>query len=92
MLLTTLDLPKSVFIGTGGAFALMIDIPRVFVYLSEGVKLDPAMSWGLIAFIPSSLLGSLLGRKVVDKIPQNQFRKIIIAFLLIASIKMVLFS
>ena len=92
MLLTTLDLPKAIFIGTGGAFTLMIDVSRVFAYLGEGVTLNPVFSLGLIAFIPASLLGSLLGRRIVDKIPKNQFRKIIAVFLLIAGVKMVLFS
>jgi uncharacterized membrane protein YfcA len=90
VLLSTLDLPKAIFIGTGGAFALIIDISRVIAYIGEGIKLDPSLSWGLIAFIPASLLGSMLGRRVVDKIPQSMFRKIIAVFLLLAGLKMVL--
>ncbi len=91
MLLNALDLPKAIFIGTGGAFSLIIDISRVIAYMDEGIRLDPILSWGLVAFIPASLLGSLLGRRVVDKIPQSRFRKIIAVFLLIAGIRMILF-
>lgn len=91
MLLSALDLPKEIFIGTGGAFTLIIDVSRVIAYVGEGIKLDPALSWGLIAFIPASLLGSLLGRRAVNKIPQSQFRKVIGIFLLIAGLKMALF-
>jgi uncharacterized membrane protein YfcA len=92
MLLSALDLPKEIFIGTGGAFALIIDVSRVIAYVGEGIKLDPALSWGLIAFIPASLLGSLLGRRVVNKITQSQFRKVIAVFLLIAGLRMALLA
>jgi uncharacterized membrane protein YfcA len=44
MLLSALDLPKEIFIGTGGAFALIIDVSRVIAYVGEGIKLDPALS------------------------------------------------
>ncbi len=91
MLLTTLDLPKAIFIGTGGAFTLMIDVSRVFAYLREGISLDSSIRLELIAYIPASLLGSLLGREIVEKIPQDQFRKIVAIFLLIAGINLVFF-
>ncbi len=87
MLLSALDLPKAIFIGTGGAFSLIIDISRVIAYIDEGIRLDPILIWGLVAFLPASLLG----RRVVDKIPQSRFRKIIAVFLLIAGIRMILF-
>jgi uncharacterized membrane protein YfcA len=60
--LSLLDLPKEVFIAIGSAFTLIIDISRVTAYVGEGIKLDPALLWGLIIFIPASLLGSLIGR------------------------------
>lgn len=47
---------------------------------------------GLIAFIPASLLGSLEGRRVVNKITQSQFRKMIAIFLLIAGLRMALLA
>lgn len=91
MLLSTLDLPKAVFIGTGGAFTLIIDVSRVAAYIGEGITLDPALLWGLIIFIPASLIGALIGRRIVNRIPQDQFRKIIATFLLLAGLKLVLF-
>lgn len=91
MLLSTLNLPKAIFIGTGGAFTLIVDVTRVIAYWGGGTKLDPSLSWGLIVFVPASLLGSLLGRRVVDEIPQSGFKKVIAAFLLLAGLKMMFF-
>ncbi len=91
MILSTLCLSKEVFIGTGGAFTLIIDISRVIAYAGEGVRLDSTLLLGLAIFIPASLLGSLIGRKIVNRIPQRQFRNVITAFLLVAGLKLVLF-
>jgi uncharacterized membrane protein YfcA len=59
--------------------------------VGEGIKLNPSLLWGLIIFIPASLLGSLIGRLAVKRIPQGRFRKVIMAFLLIAGLRLVLF-
>jgi uncharacterized membrane protein YfcA len=91
IVLSLLDLPKEVFIAIGGAFTLIIDISRVTAYVGEGIKLNPSLLWGLIIFIPASLLGSLIGRLAVKRIPQGRFRKVIMAFLLIAGLRLVLF-
>jgi uncharacterized membrane protein YfcA len=91
IVLSLLDLPKETFIAIGSAFTLIIDISRVGAYASEGIRLDPALFDGLIIFIPASLLGALVGRMAIGRIPQNRFRRILMAFLLAAGLKLALF-
>ncbi|HWQ20203.1 MAG TPA: TSUP family transporter [Methanotrichaceae archaeon] len=90
MVLSALDMPRAIFIATGGSFTFIIDASRVAAYMSEGIRLEPALWDGLIIFILASLLGSILGRRMVDKIPQSPFRKVIAVLLLAAGLKLAL--
>lgn len=91
LFLTAFDLPKEVYIATAGAIALAIDTTRLATYVSEGVRLENLLLWGLPVFIPASYLGARIAKSVVDKIPQEHFRKVIVAFLLLIGIKLALF-
>jgi uncharacterized protein len=79
--LTAFDLPKAAYIFTSGAIAFLIDTVRIGTYLFEGVRLDSLLLSGMLAFIPASLLGAFLAKKVVDRIPQGAFRMVIAAVL-----------
>jgi len=91
MFLTVFDLPKEVYISTAGAIALIIDTTRLTTYLWEGARLEQLLLWGLIAFIPASFLGARLAKSIVNKIPQEHFRRVIAAFLFLIGIKLILF-
>jgi hypothetical protein len=65
--LVAFDLPKVVCLGTGAAIAFVIDSTRLQSYLAGGTRLDTCLYWGLIAFIPASLLGAALGRRFVHQ-------------------------
>jgi len=75
--LSAFDLPKAVYISTAGAIALFIDTTRIAAYLLNDVVLKDALLWGFLLFIPASLLGAKIAKKVVDRIPQKQFRVVI---------------
>jgi uncharacterized membrane protein YfcA len=53
--------------------------------------LSPPRLYGLLAFIPASLIGAVLGREIVNKIPQEKFRAAISAFILLLGAKLALF-
>ncbi|TKJ32516.1 MAG: hypothetical protein CEE38_23135 [Planctomycetes bacterium B3_Pla] len=89
LFLTAFDLPKEVYITTAGAIALIIDTTRLTTYLSEGARLERLLMWGLIVFIPASFLGARIAKSVVNKIPQEHFRKVVAVFLLLIGIKLV---
>ena len=89
LFLMAFDLPKEVYITTAGAIALIIDTTRLTTYVSEGARLERLLLWGLIVFIPASFLGARIAKSVVNKIPQEHFRKVVAVFLLLIGIKLV---
>lgn len=91
MFLSAFDLPKAVYIATAGAIAFFIDITRIATYLGNGIRLDESYLWGLLLFIPASLAGAALAKKVIDRIPQEQFRRVIAVFLFVVGVKFLIF-
>ncbi len=89
--LTAFDLPKAVYIATAGAIAFTIDSARLTTYIASGVRLDDVLLWGILLFIPASFLGAYLAKLIVDKIPQEQFRLVVAAFLFLVGTKLLLF-
>lgn len=90
--LSAFDLEKAVYIATAGAIALAIDSSRIVTYMVDGTKLSPVILSGLLVFILASFLGSVAGRKVVNRIPQEWFRTVVSGFLFIAGVRLALFS
>ena len=91
MFLSAFDLPKAVYIATSGAIALVIDSTRIATYFTGGTRLEPLMMFGLLIFIPASLVGSVIGKKVVERVPQDQFRIFIAAFIFLAGLDLAIF-
>ncbi|MFH1632023.1 MAG: sulfite exporter TauE/SafE family protein [bacterium] len=87
--LAAFNLPKSVYLATAGAIALVIDTTRVATYFAEGVRLDYMLLVGFIIFIPASFYGAKIAQLVVGKIPQKKFRLVIAVFLILAGVKLI---
>ncbi len=92
LFLTSFDLPKAVYIATAGAIALAIDTTRLTTYVINEVRLPHLLLWGLLIFVPASFLGAKIAKSIVDKIPQEHFRKVVAVFLLLMGIKLLIFS
>jgi len=90
LFLTAFDLPKAVYIATAGSIALFIDATRLATYFENGARLPTLLLYGLPLFIPASFLGAAIAKRIVDRIPQRHFRKIIAVFLLMIGIKLLL--
>jgi len=90
LFLSAFDLPKAVFIATAGAIALAIDTPRLAIYFRQGTRIEPLRFWGLLLFIPASFLGARFGKELLDRIPQQHFRKVVAAFLLILGLRLLI--
>jgi len=91
LFLTSFDLPKAVYIATAGAIALTIDTTRLTTYIKNGARLPYLLLWGMLIFIPASFIGAKIAKSFVDKIPQEHFRKVVAAFLLLMGIKLLVF-
>jgi len=90
MFLAAFDLPKEVYVATSGAIGLLVDSSRIVTYFAGGARLEQALGWGLLVFIPASFAGAALARRIVDRIPQARFRMVIAVFLLAAGLKLVI--
>ncbi|MBE0427779.1 MAG: sulfite exporter TauE/SafE family protein [Nitrospirae bacterium] len=90
MFLSAFDLQKAVYIATAGAIGLMVDATRIITYFTGGVTLSRELWWGLLVFIPVSFLGANIAKKIVHKIPQEKFRKVIAVFLFVIGLKLIL--
>jgi uncharacterized protein len=88
--LSAFDLPKASYIFASGAIAFAIDSARIGAYLAQDVRLDGPMLYGMLAFIPASLLGAFAAKRVVDRIPQGAFRLVIAAFLAAVALRFLL--
>jgi len=89
--LSAFNLEKAVYIATAGAISFMIDSTRIATYIKGGIGLDPIILSGFLIFIPASLIGAMIGKKGVEKIPQEKFRNFVAVFILLLGLKLVLF-
>jgi uncharacterized membrane protein YfcA len=44
-----------------------------------------------LIFIPASLAGAMIGKRGVEKIPQEKFRNVVAVFIFLLGLKLVLF-
>jgi uncharacterized membrane protein YfcA len=75
------DLPKATFVGTATAVALMVDGARLPIYLwQSGDELARLQFWIMLATL-GVLLGTLIGYRLLVRIPERWFRRIVAAVL-----------
>jgi uncharacterized membrane protein YfcA len=78
-------LPKDEFIATGAWFFFIINLAKLPIYATAGIAPGkPAMINGGSLLIdlclaPAVVLGALVGRRVVDRIPQRAFERTVLA-------------
>src|SRR3989344_2376942 len=84
--LTSFNLRKNVYIATAAAIALAVDVTRIPVYLGSGF-LEPQFYSSIPLLFIIAIAGSYLGKKIVDKIPQTIFRKVVLVAVLLISLK-----
>ncbi|AKJ38432.1 sulfite exporter TauE/SafE family protein [Methanosarcina barkeri] len=89
--LSAFNLKKAVYVATAGAIAFMIDSTRIATYIQGGTRLDPVLVSGFLIFIPISLIGAMIGKIGIEKIPQEKFRNFVAVFIFLFGLKLVLF-
>lgn len=75
--LNALHLPKETYIATAGAIALAVDLTRLPMYLKEGF-LPEQYYWYVPPLFVIALVGSYVGKKIVNTLPQAAFRRIVL--------------
>ncbi|MEX1061896.1 MAG: sulfite exporter TauE/SafE family protein [Patescibacteria group bacterium] len=85
--LSTFKLKKENFLGTSFAIAFAVDLTRVATYLGSGIlKLNLGV-WAAIFAV--AVVGSLIGKKLVFKLPEKIFYKIIYSALFLAGLRFI---
>ena len=86
--LTAFHMPKERYIATAAAIALAVDITRLPVYVAQGF-LDRQFFWFVPVLFAIAIVGSYTGKQIVSRIPQKQFRRVVLLALLVVGIKFV---
>ena len=87
--LTGLNLEKFTYIATAASIALVTDATRIPVYISQGF-LEEEFYWYIPILIGIAVSGSYIGKKIVARIDNTIFRKIVSIAIILASIKFVI--
>jgi uncharacterized protein len=75
------DVPKASFVASATAVGLIVDGARMPVYLIT-MGNDILAIWHLVAIATASVvIGTLFGRRLLDRIPETQFRRIVAGLL-----------
>lgn len=81
--LTALQLPKNTFIMTSATVDMGGDLLRTLIYLKSGY-----MEWSQWFYIPllgiAAIIGARLGQKIIDRLDQTQFEKIVSLFIFLS--------
>jgi uncharacterized membrane protein YfcA len=87
-LLQGFNIEKVKYIATAATIALATDVTRIPVYISQGFLAERYYLYLPVLF-GIALAGSFIGRKVVKRINQDVFRKMVLIAIILVSIKFI---
>ena len=87
--LTGFNLEKTKYIATAAVIALGTDATRIPLYLSQGFLLQHYYYY-IPILAATAIGGSYIGKKIVGKIDQNIFRKIVLIAIILVSINFII--
>ncbi|MCK9151827.1 sulfite exporter TauE/SafE family protein [Methanobacterium alcaliphilum] len=86
--LISYNLDKYTYIATISAIAVVIDLSRIPIYFANNL-LDREFYYYIIPLIVVGVLASYVGKKMVNKIPQDAFKKVVLVAIIVASILLI---
>ncbi|MGC9516421.1 MAG: sulfite exporter TauE/SafE family protein [Methanomicrobiales archaeon] len=86
--LMAFNLQKATYIATAAVIALAVDITRIPIYLSEGF-LNPDLYYYIPLLFIVSVAGSYTGKRIVNKIHQEKFKKFVLIVIILISMKLI---
>ncbi|MBI2451616.1 sulfite exporter TauE/SafE family protein [Candidatus Pacearchaeota archaeon] len=86
--LTAFNLKKEVYIATAAVIALAVDVTRIPIYFGSGFLSNEYYYYLPLLFIVA-ILGSYAGKKIVNKIQQKSFRKLVLVLIGLVSLKFI---
>lgn len=86
--LTSFKLEKSIYVSTMAAISLAVDITRIPIYLAS--EYLPATHYHFVPLLfLTAMIGSYLGKRIVYRVPQEQFRTFVLLFIIFISLKLI---
>ena len=85
--LTSFGLEKNIFIATSAAIDFGVDLSRSVVYVQQGY-VQGQYWWYLPGLIVIAFVGSYIGKKLLNSVSQDLFRKIVLVFILLTGVLM----
>lgn len=79
------DLEKNLFVGTSAAIDLGVDVSRAVIYTQSGYVSQAGYQL-ILALVGVSLVGSYIGKVLLQKIDQEDFRRIVLLLILAVGI------
>jgi len=86
--LTSFSLDKAKYIATAAAIALGTDATRIPVYVSQGFLAEQYYYYIPMLFA-TAIGGAFIGRRIVKKIDQEKFKKIVLVGIILVSVKFI---
>lgn len=86
--LTGFGMKKNEYVATASAIALLVDLTRVPVYLASGF-LGAQYYSDVPVLLVMAIAGAYVGKRVVDYVSQETFRKIVLVALALIGLKLV---
>ncbi len=86
--LISYNLDKFKYIATLAAIAVIIDAARIPIYFANNL-LEPQFFYYIPILIVIGILGSYAGKRIVNKIPQNIFKKVVLVGIALASLLLI---
>lgn len=86
--LTAYNMEKNVYISTAASIALAVDLTRIPLYMAGGF-LEPRYYSLMPLLLIVALAGSFVGKRLVNRMPQQTFRKVVLTAIILVSIKFI---
>jgi uncharacterized membrane protein YfcA len=86
--LISYGLEKYKYIATLAVIAVVIDLTRIPIYLANNL-LEPQYYYYIPPLIIIGILGSYTGKRIVNRIPQNKFKKVVLIAIAITSLLLI---
>lgn len=83
--LAAYNLEKNMFVGTSAAIDMGVDLSRSVIYVSNDF-IQPSEYYLIALLLVVSIVGSYLGKLVLQKVKQEDFRKVVLVLILITGI------
>jgi uncharacterized membrane protein YfcA len=84
------DLRREAFVATATAIALVVDVARMPVYVVSERDAVAAIVWFVITATIGVVAGTLLGNRLLARVPEPRFRQVVGTLLLVLGAAMIL--